>query len=415
MKDQKNLTTDKLINSRFDYGLKRECAVQYKNIGQLISSTKWDYLQHLSIWNNFIEDQKNEPSHFLEAFKALALNYDESLSSPVIVDRSSESLVNGSHRLAVHGNNIELLKHTFIDSSYSYRYNFFENYTNYRTGQQFPLDLLNRMAVYNSYHQELNAAIIFPKTFSTDRGKYADICIRENMNVCGSFDYTIPLSLIPLLILHLYPQHPWIWKNQTIQMGSVNHKANEIFNPHSLQRIRLYLVNNSSDSLLEIKKVIRDHYQMGNDTIHTTDSSKECSLLTEFLQSSRLLSKAFPTIDLNSSSINTFFSDPIYRHHMSRHHHHTYSVVSGTTIFNLSGFGKSSDIDFIFPKINKFPTGHQSYDYLFGIDTDCFPLNLRDTVSILGYRCLQPQIVAKMKSNRNEPKDRFIPKPYKYP
>ena len=76
MKDQKNLTTDKLINSRFDYGLKRECAVQYKNIGQLISSTKWDYLQHLSIWNNFIEDQKNEPSHFLEAFKALALNYE---------------------------------------------------------------------------------------------------------------------------------------------------------------------------------------------------------------------------------------------------------------------------------------------------------------------------------------------------
>ena len=412
---QRNLTTIELINSRFDYGLKRECAIQYQSLGELIHSTKWDYLQHLSIWNNFWEDDKSKPSDFLKRFRELALNYDESLASPVIVDQSTHSLVNGSHRLAVHSRKIEPPNYQLVESPYNYRFDFFENYINQVTAQRFPLNLLQRMAVYNTYHQDLNAVILFPKVMSADRARFADTHIRKMLNVTASFDFTIPLVFIPLLVLHLYPKHPWIWHNKTIQIQSVNHKANELLNPSGLQNIRLYLVENSASTLLPAKKIIRDYYQMGNDSIHTTDNSAECSLLTEFLQSSRLLAKTFPDIDINSESIYRFFTNPIYRHYSSRHDQLHYSVVSGTTLFNLTGFGRASDLDLIFPKLNSFPSGHQSFDYLFGIDTDCYPLNLRDTVSILGYRCLQPQVVAKMKANRNEPKDQLIPPPYQRP
>jgi hypothetical protein len=198
-----------------------------------------------------------------------------------------------------------------------------------------------------------------------------------------------------------------IWMNNTISISTVNHKSNEIYNPHGLQHIRIYLVNETSSMLKIIKNKIREHYRLGNDSVHTTDESKECSLLFEFLQGSKLLSKKFPAIDINSSSIHSFFSAPIYRHYTSRNQYNHYSVVSGTTVLNIIGRGPSSDLEFIYPKLPGFPSGHQSYDYLFGINTDYFPLNLRDTVSILGYRCIQPSVVFQMKQNRNGPEDRL--------
>jgi hypothetical protein len=410
-----DLTTSALINSRFDYGLKRECVIQYRSLGSLIPSTQWDYLHHIGIWNNFQEDNKSTPDHFLSSFKSLVINYDESLTSPVLVDPSSYSLVNGSHRLAFHGLETSLPAYKYVDSPYRYDSSFFESYTNPLTAQRFPLTLLQRMAVYNTYHQDLNAVIVFPKAVHTDSAKYADNLIRQHLTVSTTYDFTLPLSYLPLLVLHLYPQHPWIWKKQAIQHAAVNHKANEICNPYGLQHVRLYLVNDLPSKVLPIKQMIRRYYNIGNDSVHASDNSRECSLLFEFLQSSRLLAKTFPCIDINSPTIHAFFSAPLYRHYTQRHPHLHYSVVSGTTIFNLAGCGNASDLDLLFPKLPGFPAGHQSFEYFFGTNTDSLPLSLRNTVSILGYRCLQPHLVSQMKTSRNEPKDRLIPRQFKYP
>lgn len=188
---------------------------------------------------------------------------------------------------------------------------------------------------------------LWPKACrDTVKLQHADSLIkaRANGKVLCTKDIKISYKGLRNLMLQAYIQHEWVGTPENHFKG-VQGKADPCYD--SCEKLRTYIIEMDSVSdILELKKEIRDCFNIGNDSMHSSDNYEETLLLTHLLYNENSLKLLnYGQVDYDSAFINKVnsFGAELKKKGLDTDRF----IVESSSILGLYGIRKVGDLDYL--------------------------------------------------------------------
>lgn len=304
------------------------------------------------------EDIKGSFEGFVEVLNRLI---DDCIAGKYDPDRTlipvgkGDILIDGAHRVscaAYFGYKVNILRFSDFEATrVDYRLLCEDRYMPIWTADAMALEACK-------WHNNLYMFFLWPKSYEKPLAQdEARHYISESTQVFYEKEMTVSYMLIRNLMIQLYRHMDWIG-NIDDDFGCIYAKASEVWSGVSKMRIMLVQAE-SVQQVIKIKKEVRELFNMGLSTIHSTDTSEETMLAANALfnqNSIHFLMTAMPTTYKESYKIVEMFKDTIQKNGLGLD---SFIVDSGM-ILAMYGSRPSKDLD---------------YYSLPGIDDSCFTDN----------------------------------------
>jgi hypothetical protein len=400
-----------LVAERFDIAIKSHYARLYK----LHAAKQWRervYREHLvritGAGRDIVEwdgSGKSGLDMFLNTFHSLLkrVDYQEVPHVPI----GSEGVaIDGAHRIASAITMSRPIRsiHLNAKSQSNDTSDFFSKKNNGHP--PCPSDIVDESAIeYCRIKKGLAIVLIFPTVAS-------DLFAIQTLENNAKIVYRKKVVLTPYaggsLLRQVYYDHEWFSKND-IEKNFIRKQRSCFPNTGVVQAI---LIDNFYISKLrELKDVIREHYKIGNHSVHITDSDEETLRLAKVMfnkNSIELLEmiKHRPTLKFHAK----LFS--YYNWVLESNINEESIAIDSGGVLSMLGLRECSDIDFLYhgspDKLKLMPLGIECHN-----DLECYYKN--DISSIIfdpnlhcwymGIKFCSPMTTMLMKTERGEKKD----------
>lgn len=383
----------------------------YAKFRELGLKSNWGeklYDEHLRIWNGYVEGDDsgkigkqafvNAFDHVLDSIKNSGFDEQKSIV-PIGTDNS---LIDGAHRLTaslLYNKKIKSVKLNHQPPNYDY--NFFRTIgLSEKWCDAIALE-------YCRLKKETYIVVVFPSAIGEDEK------IKKTLNEYGTIYYEKTVTLNKQgsinLIKQLYLGEDWLgdWNNN---FSGARDKANACFNNNGPVRIYVFETSSYQNTRLA-KEQIRNHFKIGNHSIHINDNHEETVHLAQLFFNSNSI-HFLNNAKLNDIS-NSFYLDfekfKSYLCERGLVQEHC-CVVSGS-VMGIYGIRKPGDIDFLIYGTdllsNNNPIFHNDEkDLQYTLKTkDDIIFNPENHFYFEGIKFASIDTIVEMKRNRNEPKD----------
>lgn len=402
-----------LKNNRFDLIFKY---IYIKNKDKKTSFFKDLYLNHIKAFNNFYEEEpsdgieKTTPEDFLSSFDALYNSIKEKgfdKSRGIIPIGTNGEISDGAHRLVC-----ALLLDTdvFIENDgrkdeYDYRF-FLERGLDRKYADYAAIEYVKMQP--NAYIINLHSIV----------GEEFDSDVENILKEYGSIYYKKPIALNYNGYVNLkkmsygsfWQRESWIGNSVNKYLGAQSHARESMGNGGNL---RAYVfVCEKFDYLNEIKKRVRDIFNVGNYSIHINDYRAEALALAEFFFNDNSIQimnlRPFEFEDFDYDSYLVEFKNRITNEELDINDF----CITGSSPLNILGIRKSEDIDFFYNGTKKF-NGEGGNVSNHDSELQYYPISKYDIIYdssnyfyYQGFKILSLDVLYSFKRKRNEkPKD----------
>ena len=228
-------------------------------------------------------DNKNNFDDFVNTFNFLIETFRTSDFDPkrsIVPIDENNILIDGAHRVccaAFWGKKVTVVKlYQKFNKQLTVPYSFFDPKL---CGQQ-NLDLM--ALEYCRWHKDLHMVFVWPKAYSSAKKTEADKILDENTHVVYRKHLTLGYNAVRNLILQVYHNVPW--------MGSIEDgfkwsftKADEVYSGNGEMEVVLVDEPRGLDYMVELKAKLREVYDLGLFSVHSTDTYEEAYLAANLL------------------------------------------------------------------------------------------------------------------------------------
>lgn len=400
-----------LSNNRFDIMAKYIYAKYYLNQYQ----TAWHvslYKEHIGKWNNFYEGDplKKGLKSFLDTFHRLLNNLQakgfDPQAEPVPIN-SQGCILNGSHRVGACLSLNLPVKVKVMEKAKNVRRSPFAN--TMRNSHGVDEKYLDHMAFeYAKLKKNTFMVCLFPNSFEHSKvvekllSSYGDIVYQKDL----SFNQNASIDVIRIL----YFNEKWVGTYENdFRQGRV--KSELTFTSDSFDKpLRVYLYEcKDLKQVREVKAKIRELIQIGNDSVHITDTPAQTVRIAasffnqnsvSFINEKKL--KGMPNFDRLLVDLHTY----LQKHSIDPEN----ICIDASAVLSAFGLRDCKDMDLLHKgpllKDPSYPfDSHNGYLKYHAKGLDEVLFNPDSHFYHEGVKFLSKELLKKMKINRNEPKD----------
>ena len=371
------------------------------------------YSHHLKVWNNYSE-YNNPNKQDLESFVSVFHDIIDSIGSdgfdvnksyvPILDGR----LINGAHRLAasiLHDKEVLCKESPVTEGQVDCGYYFLKNrHCNVPGGLS--SKYADAMALeYAKLKKNTFVVTLFPSAFGHESS--VERILKRFSTIVYDKDITIedygPFNYIRML----YDGEAWLsgW-NDMFKGAQIKARACFKF----AQRTKVYLVeSDDADGLMEAKRLIRQIYNIGKDSVHINDTHEETLRIAKSVfndNSIHFLNKCNPKYLANFERYLPDYSDWLVANSLNSDHF----CIDASAVLSSYGLRDCRDLDFLY--LGDFiNTGRDDFS-CHNHETKYYPMH-KDEVIVnpanhfyhKGLKFASPWVIKSMKQIRCEEKD----------
>ena len=135
---------------------------------------------------------------------------------------------------------------------------------------------------YCRWHKDLHMVFIWPKAYSSEKKIEAEKILDENTRVVYRKKLALGYNAVRNLILQVYHNVPWIGTIENGFRWSYT-KADEVYSGNGEMEVVLVDEPRGLDYMVELKAKLRDVYDLGLFSVHSTDTYEEAYLAANLL------------------------------------------------------------------------------------------------------------------------------------
>lgn len=323
---------------------------------------------------------------------------------PVLVDNKN-FILDGSHRASVallQNSSMKIGKFDYEDKrDASYKFFSKKNGKNLKLNQS----ILNEAALEAiRVKKGLRIVLLFPSILSK---KFANEYIQSNCDIIFSKSFLTNRSVGREILKEAYHGHSLIDTDSKL----FEQKVNNCFIDKGSLTV-LLIQNFDISSIIKIKKKIRDHYAIGNDSIHITDSEDELNRISKIIFNENSLEAINGNIMYDKRTYG-LISD--FREWVDINNYDPDDfVIGGSALLGLMGIRVINDLDFLtiddYSKLSSYPENindHVSQIKYYKTNIDDLIYNPKNYFWYMGVKFCSYDIILKMKQLRAEDKDLY--------
>ena len=371
------------------------------------------YSHHLKVWNNYSE-YNNPNKQDLESFVRVFHEIVDSIGSEGFDIKKSYvpilngKMINGAHRVAasiLHNKKVLCKESPITEGQLDCGYYFLKNrHCNVEGGLQ--SKYADAMALeYTKLKKNTFIVTLFPSAFGHESSverilkRFSTIVYDKDLNINnnGPFNY----------IRMLYDGEPWLSGWHDMFMGAqIKARACFKFN----QRTKVYLVEtDNAEGLIEAKRLIRQLYNIGKDSVHINDTHEETLRIAKSVfndNSIHFMNKSSPRYLSNFEKYFSDYSNWLKEKDLDGDHF----CIDASAVLSSYGLRDCRDLDFLY--LGDFiETGteefscHNHETKFYPVDKDEVIVNPDNHFYYKGLKFASPRVIKSMKQIRCEQKD----------
>jgi len=397
-----------LINSkRFDVLIK----LHYLSLKKKSAAKEWrnfcysSHIRHITGPNLDVKEHdgtgKIGEEIFFEIFDKMILSSSNKFP-PLPIDKKN-IIMDGSHRASLALINDCLIKVGKFNVQAKNNADYFFFINRFGKNPPLPIEITDTAAIEAiRIKKGLRIVLLFPSIFSK---KFAIEYLSSKCDIIYNKSILANKSAGREILKEAYLGHSEIESKSNM----FEHKVKNCF--ISKGNLRVLLIQNFDiSSIVSIKNHIRNHYSIGHDSIHITDSEDELCRLSKLLFNNNSLQFITNLIDLDKKTYNFILN---FRNWLEINNLNPYDfVVGGSTLLGLMGSRTINDLDFLYandyfdlPKYPKNICDHSNQIKYYKFKIDELIYDPRNYFWYMGIKFCTPSIILKMKLNRGEDKD----------
>ena len=334
--------------------------------------------------------------------------FDKMISSsnnnfpPISIDEKN-ILIDGSHRASLALVNDCLIKVGKFDFQSKNNDNYFFFINKHGKNPALPLAITDEAAIEASRVKKgLRIVLLFPSIFSK---KFAIEYLRSKCDIIYNKSILVNKSAGREILKEAYLGHSQIKSKSNMFEQKV--KNCFIFKGN----LTVLLIQNFDiSSIISIKDYIRNHYSIGHDSIHITDSEDELSRLSKILLNNNSLEFITNLINLDKKTYSYILD---FRNWLELNNLNPDDfVIGGSALLGLMGSRTINDLDFLYAydyfDLPNYPNNvhdHSNQINHYKLKIDELIYDPRNYFWYMGVKFCTPSIILKMKLNRAEDKD----------
>ncbi|MEX0921052.1 MAG: hypothetical protein WDZ62_02195 [Candidatus Pacearchaeota archaeon] len=354
------------------------------------------YLEHIKAFNHFNENHKRTPEDFLRDFDNLieSINKNGFKKEKGLIPISKNSTaIDGSHRLAtsvVFDKNVAINKSKSSDGP-NYNYNYFRKRG---LSENILEEIIFRYFKFKE-GKNLTVCLFWGSSIGKlDKGEIKKELGKEGIEIVYSKEAKLTEKGKRNLIISCYENEPWIDKENNFS-GALR-KVAPCFKDSN--KVEFYLLeSDNKEDVIKFKKKIRERLNLGNHSIHSSDSIEEARNLCDiFLNKNSLfyLNHGYKMIlpkELDTEELKERID----------------FVITSSYILEMFGIRKAEDIDYIIDndlKIKELGSWHNEYFSEDGVKELIY--NPANFFRFKGIKFLNLENIKEFKEKRGESKDK---------
>ena len=376
------------------------------------------YINHIISFNNCNElpdkhnvddkiNEKNKCINFIYTFDKIIESIKTkgfSNKYPIPVGKNNV-IINGSHRLMIsYYLNITPVFKFINDRGFEgYNYDYFINKTKNKK-----LDTIysDTMALeYIKHNKNIRTMIIYPNAYYSKNLKKIYSIIKNYGYLYYEKDIELNLNGLNNLVNECYRGEKWI--GGLFPSKNINNKTKNVkYNKNKNNKIKILLIDmNIAEKCLEMKNNCRNLFNMGKDSLHTTDFEEDT-----FRISASLLNKnSVNYLNYGVNDISMKSKELLKKYFNELKNNEDYCVTS-SFIMELYNLRKANDLDYLnFNDINinikDINVHNNKWQKYYHVNKDEIIYNPKYHFYFNGFKFAILDVVKKMKENRNENKD----------
>lgn len=225
--------------------------------------------------NNF-DDFINTFNDLIDQFR----NHDFDSTLSVVPIDEYNILIDGAHRVtcaAYYGKKVRVVKiHQSFSKDLTVSYSFFNPNLCGRSN-------IDAMALeFCRWHKNIHMMFIWPKAYSSDMKAIADKIINTSVDVVYRKPLTLSYNAVRNLVLEIYQNVPWMGTIEDGFKWSYT-KADEVYAGDGQMEVVLVEQPKGLDAMVELKAKLREVYDIGLYSVHSTDTYEEAYLSANLL------------------------------------------------------------------------------------------------------------------------------------
>lgn len=370
------------------------------------------YFEHIKAFSSgsFVEpgqeSTKNNFESYLSSFHSLIIaiknNFDPRVSA--IPLGKNNIILDGSHRVSItayYDKKVPVIR--FPEIEVEYGFDFFQS-------QGLNVFYLDYLALeYCKLKDGVIAACIWPIANAPDRTRMTESLLRENARIVYKKVIDLSFSALCNLFVEVYSGAQWLGTPEDGFRGAQAY-ASRCFSPKG--KLIVYLLEGiTPENILLLKEAIRNIWQIGNESIHTTDNKSETVRLVNLLlneNSLHLLRYGRPF-----KYTNTYRQLECFKHELKDHNLLSEDfIVDSSSVLALYGLREACDIDYLTICDNIANTlvsaeSHNEYVDLYETTVSDLIMNPHNYMYNLELKFITPVKLKLFKSNRSEIKDLY--------
>lgn len=309
------------------------------------------YLAHIEAVTGFTNSEKgnkekNNGNKFVEVFNKLIKDISEngfnSSISLIPVD-ADNYVIDGAHRVSIAA---------YFDKKVT-----IIRFKDWRTGYSMDWKYLKEMLLEERYldfialestrwHQNLYMACFWPRSFTLpERKKQADEYIESRVNILYRKKIKFNKVGIRNFLLQIYGHMSWIGNVDNHYRG-VNSKMDEVVFK-DIETVEFYLLQaDSFDTIFNLKKEVRDIYNIGLSSVHITDNIRETRQIANLIynpNSIHHLLHSYPDKFIKSYRLLLSFKDIVKEHNIDPEIY----VLDSSMVMAIYGIREAADLDYL--------------------------------------------------------------------
>lgn len=387
--------------------------IEYKEKGYDLTFIKELYTAHIEAFSlgTFIEpgnDNKNSIEKYFHDFDFLINDikcngFDENIS--IIPVGSNNVIINGAHRVAIaayYDLKVPIIR--FNNISVSYDTKFFKD----RLLDEKYIDFL--VNEYCKIKENVYVACVWPKAKGSLQREKMNFLINKSCEVIYKKNVKLNYEGLRNLITQVYSEQDWIGCIGNGFSGAQN-KVNACYEKSEIVTVYVLECDNFK-KIVELKKNIRDIFQIGKNSIHITDTKFKAIRLVNLLlnnNSVNFLNTGKPYYDKNFNRMLIDFKKKLIDHNFSLNEF----IIDSNSILAMYGLREANDIDFMtiakeFKIIeNDYIENHHDNIEFYQTSIDNLVLNPKNYFVYNDLKFVTLDVFRLFKKNRNEKRDQL--------
>lgn len=327
--------------------------------------------------------------------------FDDSISL-VPIGKNNE-LLDGAHRVsccAYFGKKVKVIKFDNLERNYGYE--FFK----YRGMRKDYLDYL--IIKYCEIKNNQYVACIWPSACGNDKISKANNYIYKKTEVLCKKEIKLNFNGLKNLMIQIYGHQEWVGDFSN-NYKYVNSKVSSCFADNN---IILYIFKmDCLDKVIELKKEIRNIFDIGNHSIHITDNKGESMQIVNLLfndNSIEHLNKSIPYKYKDFNILLKRFKEKIIHNNLDLNNF----VIDSSSVLAVYGLRPSYDIDYLSLVQNssiideELIQSHDSELKHYNLDKDEIILSPLNYFVYQNVKFTTLDLLLRLKKNRGEKKDK---------